>query len=40
MLTGVGHFPQVERPTEVVDLIDDFISRERTEYVEQPVHLR
>ena len=40
VLTGVGHFPQVERPTEVVDLIDDFISRERTEYVEQPVHLR
>ena len=40
VLTGVGHFPQVERPTEVVDLIDDFISRDRTESVEQPVQLR
>ncbi len=40
VLTGVGHFPQVERPSEVVDLIDDFISRERTESVEQPVQLR
>jgi len=26
VLEGVGHFPHVERPTEVVDLIDDFIS--------------
>jgi len=26
VLAGVGHFPQVERPTEVVDLIDDFIA--------------
>ncbi|GAC1402465.1 MAG: alpha/beta fold hydrolase [Mycobacterium sp.] len=26
VLSGVGHFPQVERPHEVVDLIDDFIS--------------
>ena len=26
VLPGVGHFPQVERPSEVVDLIDDFIS--------------
>jgi pimeloyl-ACP methyl ester carboxylesterase len=25
VLEGVGHFPQVERPTEVVDLLDDFI---------------
>jgi pimeloyl-ACP methyl ester carboxylesterase len=25
VLPGVGHFPQVERPTEVVELIDDFI---------------
>jgi pimeloyl-ACP methyl ester carboxylesterase len=25
VLEGVGHFPHVERPTEVVDLIDDFI---------------
>lgn len=40
VLTGVGHFPQVERPTEVVDLIDDFISRDRTESVGQPVQLR
>jgi pimeloyl-ACP methyl ester carboxylesterase len=26
VLPGVGHFPQVERPYEVVDLIEDFIS--------------
>jgi pimeloyl-ACP methyl ester carboxylesterase len=26
VLEGVGHFPQVERPTEVVRLIDDFIT--------------
>ena len=26
VLDGVGHFPHVERPTEVVDLIDDFIT--------------
>ena len=26
VLAGVGHFPQVERPTEVVGLIDDFIT--------------
>jgi pimeloyl-ACP methyl ester carboxylesterase len=26
VLEGVGHFPQVERPTEVVDLLDDFIA--------------
>ena len=26
VLAGVGHFPQVERPSEVVDLIDDFIA--------------
>jgi pimeloyl-ACP methyl ester carboxylesterase len=26
VLEGVGHFPQVERPTDVVDLIDDFIT--------------
>jgi pimeloyl-ACP methyl ester carboxylesterase len=25
VLAGVGHFPHVERPSEVVDLIDDFI---------------
>ena len=37
VLAGVGHFPHVERPSEVVDLIDDFIDtttqptmRERT----------
>ena len=29
VLPGVGHFPQVERPGEVVDLIDDFISTTR-----------
>ncbi len=26
VLSGVGHFPQVEAPTQVVDLIEDFIS--------------
>ena len=26
VLAGVGHFPQLERPSEVVDLIDDFIA--------------
>ncbi len=26
VLAGVGHFPQVERPTEVVELIEDFIA--------------
>ncbi|RAV05976.1 alpha/beta hydrolase [Mycolicibacterium sp. GF69] len=26
VLEGVGHFPHVERPTEVVDLLDDFIN--------------
>jgi pimeloyl-ACP methyl ester carboxylesterase len=26
VLAGVGHFPHVERPSDVVDLIDDFIS--------------
>jgi pimeloyl-ACP methyl ester carboxylesterase len=26
VLAGVGHFPQVECPTKVVDLIEDFIS--------------
>lgn len=25
-LPGVGHFPQVEAPTEVVELIEDFIA--------------
>lgn len=30
VLPGVGHFPQVERPTEVVELIEDFIGREVT----------
>jgi pimeloyl-ACP methyl ester carboxylesterase len=26
VLDGVGHFPHVERPSDVVDLIDDFIA--------------
>jgi pimeloyl-ACP methyl ester carboxylesterase len=26
VLEGVGHFPQVERPAEVVDLLEDFIT--------------
>ncbi len=29
VLTGVGHFPQVERPAEVAELIEDFIARDR-----------
>jgi pimeloyl-ACP methyl ester carboxylesterase len=36
VLTGVGHFPQVERPTEVVELIDDFISTSAAADIEQP----
>jgi pimeloyl-ACP methyl ester carboxylesterase len=29
VLEGVGHFPHVERPREVVDLIEDFIDTTR-----------
>jgi pimeloyl-ACP methyl ester carboxylesterase len=29
VLEGVGHFPHVERPSEVADLIDDFINTTR-----------
>jgi pimeloyl-ACP methyl ester carboxylesterase len=38
VLEGVGHFPHVERPTEVADLIDDFISTtsQPTDAVERP----
>lgn len=36
VLPGVGHFPQAERPTEVVDLIDDFISTTAGADIEQP----
>ena len=37
VLAGVGHFPQVERPSEVVDLIDDFIATTtRTGGIEKP----
>ena len=36
VMPGVGHFPQVERPTEVVDLIDDFITSQRAAEIEQP----
>jgi pimeloyl-ACP methyl ester carboxylesterase len=38
VLEGVGHFPHVERPTEVVDLIDDFINStsQPTDTVERP----
>jgi len=35
VLPGVGHFPQVERPTEVVDLIDDFITHDTAPRGEQ-----
>lgn len=36
VLAGVGHFPQVERPMEVVDLIDDFIATTAGADIEQP----
>jgi pimeloyl-ACP methyl ester carboxylesterase len=38
VLEGVGHFPHVERPSEVVDLIDDFINStsQPTDAVERP----
>ncbi|WP_167106556.1 alpha/beta fold hydrolase [Mycobacterium sp. DL592] len=36
VLTGVGHFPQVERPAEVVELIEDFIATEPGAVIEQP----
>jgi pimeloyl-ACP methyl ester carboxylesterase len=38
VLADVGHFPQVERPGEVVDLIDDFIgsTSQPTDAVEPP----
>jgi pimeloyl-ACP methyl ester carboxylesterase len=38
VLEGVGHFPHVERPSEVVDLIDDFIesTSQPTDAVERP----
>ncbi|MCI4673545.1 alpha/beta fold hydrolase [Candidatus Mycolicibacterium alkanivorans] len=36
ILPRVGHFPQVERPKEVVDLIDDFISSRAAADIEQP----
>ncbi|MCV7345307.1 alpha/beta fold hydrolase [Mycolicibacterium rhodesiae] len=36
VLTGVGHFPQVERPMEVVELIDDFIATTAGTDIEQP----
>ena len=39
VLAGVGHFPHVERPTDVVDLIDDFITT-TTEMTSEPVDTR
>jgi pimeloyl-ACP methyl ester carboxylesterase len=38
VLEGVGHFPHVERPSQVVDLIDDFIdtTSQPTDAVERP----
>jgi pimeloyl-ACP methyl ester carboxylesterase len=39
VLAGVGHFPHVERPTDVVDLIDDFITT-TTEMASEPVDTR
>ncbi|HJT94413.1 MAG TPA: alpha/beta fold hydrolase, partial [Mycobacterium sp.] len=32
VLAGVGHFPHVERPSEVVDLIDDFVNTTGRQY--------
>jgi pimeloyl-ACP methyl ester carboxylesterase len=42
VLEGVGHFPHVERPSEVVDLIDDFIhtTSQPTDAVPRPVSER
>ena len=39
VLEGVGHFPHVERPTDVVDLIDDFITT-TSEMASEPVDTR
>jgi pimeloyl-ACP methyl ester carboxylesterase len=36
VLPGVGHFPQVECPMAVVDLIEDFISRQTPADIAQP----
>ncbi len=36
VLAGVGHFPQVERPAEVVELIDDFIAQDLATGVQLP----
>ncbi|AQT78632.1 alpha/beta hydrolase [Mycolicibacterium litorale] len=36
VLPGVGHFPQVERPTDVVELIEDFIASTSGADIEQP----
>lgn len=36
VLPGVGHFPQVERPAQVVELIEDFIATEPGAVIEQP----
>ena len=36
VLPGVGHFPQVECPMVVVDLIEDFISSQNAADIEQP----
>ncbi|HKH51243.1 MAG TPA: alpha/beta fold hydrolase [Mycobacterium sp.] len=42
VLEGVGHFPHVERPSEVVDLIDDFIhtTGRPTDAVPRPISER
>ena len=39
VLPGVGHFPQAERPAEVAELIDDFISAHAPATVELPARL-
>ena len=39
VLDGVGHFPHVERPTDVADLIDDFITT-TSETASEPVDTR
>ena len=40
VLPGVGHFPHVEKPTEVVDLLDDFIATTSPAATVEPVRSR
>jgi pimeloyl-ACP methyl ester carboxylesterase len=40
VLPGIGHFPQVEAPSEVVDLIEDFMSTTDRRAAERDEHFR